>query len=115
MTSRLPWHLHDALWEARRAREFLGELDADVYRGNVLVRSAVERRLEVLGEACKRVLDEEPDLRDVAPDLVLAFGLRNRLIRGCDRVVDTLWRRAIRTDCWPSTASGPRCSTEALH
>jgi uncharacterized protein with HEPN domain len=57
----LPKHLHDALTAARRAREFLGELDADAYRANVLVRSAVERQLEILGEACKRVLDEAPD------------------------------------------------------
>lgn len=44
MTKRLPkHHLHDALTASRRAREFLGELDADAYRANVLMRSAVER------------------------------------------------------------------------
>ncbi len=48
MTNRLPKHLHDALTAARRACEFLGEIDADGYRANVLVRSAVERQLEMV-------------------------------------------------------------------
>lgn len=98
MTNRLPKHLHDALTAARRAREFLGELDADAYRANVLVRSAVERQLEILGEACKRVLDEAPDLREGAPDLVLAIGLRNRLIHGYDRIVDAVVVATVRRD-----------------
>ncbi len=98
MTSRLPKHLHDALPAARRAREFLGELDADAYRGNVLMRSAFARPLEVLGEACKHVLDKTPDLRDVASDLVLAIGRRNRLIHGYDRVVDAVVVATVRRD-----------------
>jgi uncharacterized protein with HEPN domain len=63
-----------------------------------MVRSAVERQLEILGEACKRVLDEAPDLRDRMPDLALAIGLRNRLIHGFDRVVDTVVVAAVRRD-----------------
>lgn len=98
MTSRLPKHLHDALTAARRAREFLGELDADAYSANVLVRSAVERQLEILGEASKRALDEAPELRDRAPDLALAIGLRNRLIHGYDRVVDNVVVATVRGD-----------------
>lgn len=90
MTNRLPKHLHDALTAARRAGEFLGDLDVEGYRANALVRSAVERQLEVLGEACKRALDEAPDLRDGMPDLGLAIGLRNQLIHGYDRVVDSV-------------------------
>lgn len=98
MTKRLPKHLHDALTASRRASEFLGELDADAYGGNVLVRSAVERQLEILGEASKRVLDEAPELRDRAPELVLAIGLRNRLIHGYDRVVDSVVVATVQRD-----------------
>ncbi len=36
------------------------------------------------------MLDEAPDLRDRVRDPVLAIGLRNRLIHGYDRVVDTV-------------------------
>ena len=98
MTNRLPKHLHDALLAARRAEEFLGGLDADGYLTNVLVRSAVERQLEILGEACKRALDQAPELRDRLPDLGLAIGLRNQLIHGYDRVVAPVIVDTVRRD-----------------
>jgi len=98
MMNRLPKHLHDALTAVRRAREFLGGLDADAYSTNALVRSAVERQLEILGEACKRALDEAPELRGRIPDVSLAIGLRNRLIHGYDRIVDTVVVATVRTD-----------------
>ncbi len=51
MPSRLPKHLHDALRAAQLAMQFIeGIDDAAVYAGNVLVRSAVECQLEILGE-----------------------------------------------------------------
>jgi uncharacterized protein with HEPN domain len=98
MTNRLPKHLHDALTAARLAQEFLGELDADAYRSNLLVRSAVERQMEILGEACKRALDEAPELRGHLPELGLAIGLRNRLIHDYDRVIDTVVLDTVRRD-----------------
>ena len=98
MTSRLPKHLHDALTEVRRASEFLGELEVDAYGANALVRSAVERQLEILGEASKRALDEAPELRDRIPELELAIGLRNRLIHGYDRVLHPVVVDTVRRD-----------------
>lgn len=98
MTNRLPKHLHDALAAAQRAEQFLGALDVDGYRANVLVRSAVERQLEILGEACKRVLDDAPGLKTQAPALGLAIGLRNQIIHGYDRIVDAVVVDTIRRD-----------------
>ncbi len=96
--NRLPKHLHDALTAAQRARAFLGDLDADAYGVNVLVRSAVERQLEILGEACRRALDEAPELRERLPELSLAIGLRNRLIHGYDRIVDAVVAATVQRD-----------------
>lgn len=96
--NRLPKHLHDAVTAAQRAREFLGNLDADAYGADVLVRSAVERQLEILGDACRRVLDEAPDMRERLPDLSLAIGLRNRLIHGYDRIVDAVVVATVQRD-----------------
>ncbi len=98
MTNRLPKHLHDALSAVRRAREFLGERDSADYAANALVRSAVERQLEILGEAGRRALDEAPELRDRMPDLGLAIGLRNRLIHGYDQVIDVIVFDVVRHD-----------------
>lgn len=56
------------------------------YAADVLVRSAVERQLEILGEAARRVLHDAPDLRAQIPALHLAVCLRNRIIHGYDRV-----------------------------
>ncbi len=86
MSNRLPKHLHDALAAARLAMEFLRGVDADGHAANALVRSAVERQLEILGEACRRALDEDPTLRDRIPEVSLAVALRNRIIHGYDRV-----------------------------
>jgi uncharacterized protein with HEPN domain len=95
MPSRLPKHLHDALRAAQLAMQFTqGIDDAAAYSGNVLVRSAVERQLEILGEACARALADAPDLRERVPEAALAVALRNRVIHGYDRVIvfDTVKR-----------------------
>lgn len=68
MPPRLPKHLHDAVTAADLAVEFARGLDTMAYASNVLVRSAVERQLEILGEACRRALDDAPDLREQIPD-----------------------------------------------
>jgi uncharacterized protein with HEPN domain len=86
MPSRLPKHLHDAMHAARLAIEFTRGFDAEAYAANLLVRSAVERQLEILGEACRRALEEAPHLRERLPEAALAVALRNRVIHGYDRV-----------------------------
>jgi uncharacterized protein with HEPN domain len=97
MSSRLPKHLFDAITAARLAREFSAGLTFEAYAANLLVRSAVERQLEILGEACQRMLAVDPGIRQRIPDVGLAVGLRNRIIHGYDRVEnavvhDTLMR-----------------------
>lgn len=86
MSLRLPKHLHDALTACERASEFCGGLTLAEYVRNRMAHSAVERQLEILGEACKRALDEDPGLRQRIPGTALAVSLRNRIIHGYDRV-----------------------------
>ena len=86
MTSRLPKHLFDALEAIRLANEFTAGVSFEAYLSSALVRSAVERQLEVVGEACQRMVSTDPALRETIPELGLAIGLRNRIIHGYDRV-----------------------------
>ena len=86
MTNRLPKHLFDARAAAGLAREFCAGAELPQYEASALLRSAVERQLEILGEAARRCLDAEPGLRERVPGLPLAMALRNRIIHGYDRV-----------------------------
>lgn len=47
MSSRVPKHLHDALTAAQLAMEFMNGFDVESYAANALVRSAIERQLEI--------------------------------------------------------------------
>ena len=78
MNERLHKHLHDAVKAAQTVLEFLSDADVEQYAANRMLRAAVERELTVLGEAARRALDTEPELREQLPDLVYAVGLRDR-------------------------------------
>ena len=60
------------------------------YAGDKMRRSAVERQLEILGEACSRLARIEPALIDQTQNLKLAIDLRNRIIHGYDAVDDEI-------------------------
>ena len=98
MQTRLPKHLFDAVSAARLATEFVRGIDVATYAANVLVRSAVERQLEILGEACRRALDEEPSLRERIPEMTLAIAVRNRIVHGYDRLEHAILLDTVRGD-----------------
>jgi uncharacterized protein with HEPN domain len=86
----------ESLWDMRQAidriQEFTAGLSEETYLANVLVQSAVERQLEILGEAARRVSGEfqvahpEVDWRNT-------IGLRNVIAHRYDQVKqDQLWR-----------------------
>jgi uncharacterized protein with HEPN domain len=86
MSERLPKHLHDALRAARLALDFLRDTELAAYEANALLRSAIERQVEIVGEACRRALDDEPALRERMPECALAIAIRNRIAHGYDSV-----------------------------
>ena len=86
MPKRLPKHLFDALAAVRLVREFSQGLSLEALASNVLVRSAIERQLEILGEACLRAVKVGPDIRQRLPEVAFAIGLRNKIIHGYDRI-----------------------------
>jgi uncharacterized protein with HEPN domain len=58
------------------------------YQSNKMLRRAVERELEIIGEAMGRALKWMPDLE--IPEAKRVIALRNRVIHGYDRVDDVL-------------------------
>lgn len=88
MSKRLPKHLDDAAHAAQLALRFLAGRSFDDYRSDDLMRSAVERQVEIVGEACRRALQDEPSLRSRLPEAALALAMRNRIAHGYDTVDD---------------------------
>jgi len=77
--------------EACRAVErFAQGKDFAAYQGDEMLRAAVERKLEVIGEAFTKLADAEPEIVEKFPDLRKIVGLRNRIIHGYDTVDDEI-------------------------
>lgn len=90
MTDKTPKLLVDALGAIDLAKEFVAGISLDDYCADKMRRSAVERQLEILGEACARLAKLEPVLIGSVENLKLAIDLRNRIIHGYDSVDDEI-------------------------
>jgi uncharacterized protein with HEPN domain len=87
------------LWDARRAADavarFIAGKDRDDYLGDDLLRSAVERQFEIVGEARSQLGKASPALLARLPDARNAIGFRNVLIHGYAQVDGAIvWRAA---------------------
>lgn len=90
MKPTLKKRLLEALEACRAIQGFVaGQTFAD-YERNLMLRSAVERQFEIIGEALNHAESEQPDLTTLLPDLRRIVGLRNRIIHGYDSVDDQL-------------------------
>lgn len=82
------------LWDARRAAERLTRFTAgstlEAYRANEMLRSAVERQFEIIGEAFVGLRRVDPATADRIPDLPRIIAFRNVLIHGYASVDDLL-------------------------
>ena len=70
--------------------QFVSGKDFAAYEQDHLLRSAVERQFEIIGEALNRAGRVEPSLAEQIPAFRRIIGLRNRLIHGYDSVDDEL-------------------------
>jgi len=74
----------------RDRRRFYCGMDFGMYRIDTMCRAAVERKFEVIGEACTRIRDRYPDLLLDIDSASQIIGFRNRLIHGYDNVDDAI-------------------------
>ena len=91
-SAALLWDVHTA---ATRVAEFITGLDAESYAADELRRSAVERQLEIVGEALKNLRNADPETAMRIPEIARIIGLRNILAHGYTVVDDTVvWSAA---------------------
>lgn len=69
------------LWDAKQATDAIGQfidgIDEEEFVDSLLVRSAVERQLEILGEALKRIRRSDADTAHSLPHIHRIIGMRN--------------------------------------
>lgn len=71
---------------------FTSRKTLDDYRADPMMRSAVERQLEIVGEAMRAAAEIEPTLRADITGLDQIVGLRNRLAHAYASIADeVIW------------------------
>jgi uncharacterized protein with HEPN domain len=88
--------LEDVLTAGLLIVRFLEGRSLADYEADPMVRSAVERQFEIVGEALNRALQAAPELALRIPDAAEIIGFRHVLAHGYDEVVDRLVFRAAR-------------------
>ena len=85
------------LWDVRSAADkiatFVRGKTVDEFTRDELLHSAVERQLEIIGEALNQLAKAEPDMAGRIEDLPKIVGLRNILVHGYAIVKrELIWR-----------------------
>ena len=80
-------HLEDARHAAELIRQFTVDRTIEEYAQSAMLRSAVERQFEVIGEALNRLKKDAPDVLSRIADHGRVIAFRNILIHGYD-VID---------------------------
>ena len=74
------------LWDVREAadaiKSFIDTKSFEMYANDLMMHSAVERQLEIIGEALNQLSQVAPELAARITDTPRAVALRNRLIHG---------------------------------
>ena len=82
----LPLEVRKYLYDIRQACELLHEFTAGKtvadYASHTMLRAAVERQFEIIGEALNQMLKREPALAPRLSDHRRIIAFRNRLIHG---------------------------------
>ena len=89
MQDNIKKYLYDILVSANSIFDYLGEKrDFIAYGNNKLLRRAVEREFEIIGEATNRILKIDKDFPIKNANRIIS--LRNYVIHGYDKVDDII-------------------------
>ncbi len=81
-------YLDDILRSGRAIKAFVAGCTFEDYSSDELLRSGVERKLEIIGESLNRIKRDEPELLQQIPEHRNIISFRNILIHGYDTIDD---------------------------
>lgn len=86
MNSQARKRLFDTIQACVAIEQFTQDTDFDRYLANAMMRSAVERQIEIIGESLNLAIQADPSVENEIPDAYRIIGMRNRIIHGYDSV-----------------------------
>ena len=86
MNPRSIKRLEDAAEACSKIRDFTRNHSIEEFIQSDLLKAAVERQFEIIGEALGIASKEDPSVENHLPELPRIVALRNRLIHGYDSV-----------------------------
>ena len=84
MTDKVRKYLFDILESAESIEKYIENIDFFQYQKNKLIRRAVERELEIIGEAINALLKNNRNIEITSAERII--GMRNRVIHGYDKI-----------------------------
>jgi uncharacterized protein with HEPN domain len=94
MDERILKWLFDIKMSIDEINEFFQNEEEDFfnYRNNIMRKRAVERNLEIIGEAIKRIITRDDSFSEKISNAKAIIGLRNHVIHSYDSVSDeNIW------------------------
>ncbi len=88
--------IRNHLCDIREAAQFIidqtAEISFEQYEESALLRPAVERQFEIIGEATNRLANDDPTIAGQITGYKTIIGFRNRIIHEYDNITDrTVW------------------------
>ena len=96
MNNEINKFLFDIQVSIESIENFLGKTrDFNIYKSNKMLRRAIEREFEIIGEALNQLDKLDPDIEISSKRQII--GMRNRVIHGYDKIDDEIiWGTIVR-------------------
>lgn len=94
MDERILKYLYDVKNAINEIDSYFDESEKNFfnYQKNLMLKRAIERDLEIIGEAVNRILKSDPSFQDKITSAKSIIGLRNLVIHAYDSVSDeSIW------------------------
>lgn len=94
MDERILKWLYDIKMSIAEIDSYFEESEKDFfkYRKNIMLKRAVERNLEIIGEAVNRIITRDASLTEQITSTKAIIGLRNQVIHAYDSISDeSIW------------------------